>query len=69
MLQHLLDRVNEHDLDERPAETRRELDFVLVDSIDQVLEVAFDGSSNGHAAVNVEKSKSQGAPVSPAQTS
>jgi ATP-dependent Lon protease len=35
---------NEHDLDELPAETRRELEFVLVDSIDEVFEVAFDGS-------------------------
>jgi ATP-dependent Lon protease len=44
-------RENEHDLEDLPAETRRELDFVLVDSIEQVLEVAFDtaagSSGNG----------------------
>jgi ATP-dependent Lon protease len=35
---------NEPELAELPAETRRELDFVLVDSIGQVFEVAFDGA-------------------------
>jgi len=45
----LLPRENEADLDDLPAETRRELDFVLVDSIEQVLEVAFDGAGNGAA--------------------
>jgi ATP-dependent Lon protease len=34
---------NEPDLEELPEESRNELEFVLVDSIDQVLEVAFDG--------------------------
>jgi ATP-dependent Lon protease len=39
----VLPRENEHDLEELPAETKRELQFVLVDSIDEVLEVAFAG--------------------------
>ncbi len=37
----ILPRENEHDLDELPAETRRELEFVLVDSIEDVFEAAF----------------------------
>jgi ATP-dependent Lon protease len=47
----VMPRENEHDLDDLPAETRRELEFVLVDSIEQVFEVAFAddsrSSSNG----------------------
>jgi ATP-dependent Lon protease len=43
----VLPRENEHDLDDLPPETRRELDFVLVDSIEEVLAVALDGSGNG----------------------
>jgi len=39
----ILPRENEHDLDELPAETRRELEFVLVDSIGEVFAAAFDG--------------------------
>jgi ATP-dependent Lon protease len=45
----ILPAENEHDLDELPAETRRELDFVLVDEIEQVFDVAFDGAGNGAA--------------------
>jgi ATP-dependent Lon protease len=41
----VLPRENEVDLEELPAEARREFDFVLVDSIDQVFDVAFDGAS------------------------
>ena len=41
----ILPRENEVDLDDLPAETRRDLEFVLVDSIEQVLEVAFDGAA------------------------
>ncbi len=44
----ILPRENEHDLDELPAETRDTLQFVLVDSIDQVFDAAF--SSNGPRA-------------------
>jgi ATP-dependent Lon protease len=39
----IVPRENEHDLEELPAETKRELEFVLVDSIDEVLSAAFDG--------------------------
>jgi ATP-dependent Lon protease len=40
----ILPRENEHDLDELPPETREELTFVLVDSIRDVLEHAFDAA-------------------------
>jgi ATP-dependent Lon protease len=43
----ILPRENEADLEELPAETRRELEFVLVDSIDEVLDIAL--SENGAA--------------------
>jgi ATP-dependent Lon protease len=39
----ILPRDNEPDLHELPAETRRELEFVLVDSIDEVLAAALEG--------------------------
>jgi ATP-dependent Lon protease len=45
----ILPSENEPELEELPAETRRELDFVLVDSIEQVFDVAFDGAGNGAA--------------------
>jgi ATP-dependent Lon protease len=38
----VLPRENEHDLDELPDETKRELEFILVDSIDEVFGAAFD---------------------------
>jgi ATP-dependent Lon protease len=44
----ILPSENEHDLDDLPAETRKELEFTLADSIDDVLAVAF--STNGAAA-------------------
>jgi len=51
----VLPRENEYDLEDLPAETKRELEFVLVDSIEQVLAVAFDESTSstgsGAAAV------------------
>jgi ATP-dependent Lon protease len=40
----ILPRENEHDLDDLPRETKRELEFVLVDSIDEVFAAAFDGA-------------------------
>jgi ATP-dependent Lon protease len=48
----VLPRENEHDLDDLPAETRRELEFVLVDSIEEVFEVAFadDAAASGNGA-------------------
>jgi ATP-dependent Lon protease len=42
----ILPRDNEPDLEELPPETRDALDFVLVDSIEDVLESAFDGPSS-----------------------
>jgi len=39
----VLPRENEYDLEDLPAETRKELEFTLVDSIDEVFDVAFDG--------------------------
>jgi ATP-dependent Lon protease len=53
----ILPAENEVDLEDLPAETRRELDFVLVDSIEQVFDVAFDGSGSSAArpAPAVEK--------------
>ena len=35
---------NESDLEELPPETRKELEFIPVDWIEEVLEVAFEGS-------------------------
>ena len=43
----VLPRENEPDLDELPAETRRELEFLLVDSIEEALGVAFNGGAAG----------------------
>jgi ATP-dependent Lon protease len=41
----ILPRENAHDLDELPAETREELEFLLVDTIEEVLEHAFEGQA------------------------
>ena len=43
----VLPHENEPDLEELPAETRRELEVVLVDSIDQVFAAAFNGNGRG----------------------
>jgi ATP-dependent Lon protease len=40
----IIPRENEPDLEELPKETREGLEFVLADSLDDVLEAAFDGS-------------------------
>jgi ATP-dependent Lon protease len=40
----VLPRENEPDLEELPQETREEVEFVLTDSIDEVLTAAFDGT-------------------------
>jgi ATP-dependent Lon protease len=45
----ILPRENEHDLDELPPEARAELEFVLVDSIEDVFGAAFDGSGRRNA--------------------
>jgi ATP-dependent Lon protease len=39
----ILPRDNEPDLQDLPAETKRAIDFTLVDSVDDVFDVAFDG--------------------------
>jgi ATP-dependent Lon protease len=39
----IMPRENEPDLAELPPETRRELEFIPVDSIEEVFEAAFDG--------------------------
>ena len=41
----IMPRENEPDLDDLPQETRDELSFVLVDSIEEVLESAFSGDA------------------------
>jgi ATP-dependent Lon protease len=43
----VLPRENRFDLEELPAETRRDVEFVLVDSVEQALAAAFDGSNGG----------------------
>jgi ATP-dependent Lon protease len=73
----ILPRENEPDLVELPTETKRELEFVLVDSIDEVFAAAFDGKPSARAkpvpvkekqaaqaSLNVASSRSQGS-VSP----
>jgi ATP-dependent Lon protease len=45
----VLPRENEYDLEDLPAETQHELEFILVDSIEQVLEIAFDHTGDGAA--------------------
>jgi ATP-dependent Lon protease len=40
----ILPQENEADLGDLPAETRNELEFVLADTVEQVLEAALNGS-------------------------
>jgi ATP-dependent Lon protease len=46
----VLPRENEPDLEELPPETRRELEFIGVDSINEVFAVALDGAATKHPA-------------------
>jgi ATP-dependent Lon protease len=46
----ILPRENEPDLADLPAETLRDLEFTLVDSIEQVFEVAFGGAAKSAVA-------------------
>jgi ATP-dependent Lon protease len=46
----ILPRENEPDLEELPDETKRELEFVLVDAVDQVFDAAFGGRRAAHPA-------------------
>jgi ATP-dependent Lon protease len=41
----IMPRDNEPDLEELPKETKEQMEFILVDTIDQVFDAAFDGSS------------------------
>jgi len=47
----VLPRENEPDLEEPPAETRRELSVVLVDSIEEVFAAAFNGNGRGRIEI------------------
>jgi ATP-dependent Lon protease len=49
----VLPHENEPDLEELPKETRKELDFVLADSLDDVLRAAFDGAVAARPAAPV----------------
>ncbi len=63
----VLPRENEYDLDDLPAETRRELEFVLVDSIDQVLEAAFaDSATSSGNGIRQVATKAAAAATKPA---
>ena len=57
----ILPRENEPDLDELPAETRSALEFVLADTMDDVLAAAFDGPASGrrrpHAAPEAQAAR------------
>ena len=66
----ILPRDNEPDLKELPAETKRELEFIPVDSIEDVLAAAFDGAprrEKRQANLKVASSRSQ-ARVSPSRS-
>jgi ATP-dependent Lon protease len=59
----ILPSENEPELAELPAETRRELDFVLVESIEQVFEVAFDGAGHGAARATLAGERQAARPL------
>ncbi len=66
----ILPRDNEPDLQELPAETKRELEFIPVDSIEDVLTAAFDGAprrERRQVNLKVASSRSQ-ARVSPSRS-
>ena len=44
----IMPRDNEPDLDELPKETKEQMEFILVDTIDQVFDAAFDGKGATH---------------------
>jgi len=54
---------NEPDLEELPKETRQELDFVLADTVDQVLEAAFDGVGAVQRPAPLASDRQAAAPV------
>jgi ATP-dependent Lon protease len=59
----ILPRENEPDLAELPAETKRELDFILVDSIDQVFDAAFNGKAATRATPSPVRDRQAAASV------
>jgi ATP-dependent Lon protease len=59
----VLPRENEPDLEELPEETRSELDFVLADTLDDVLAAAFDGAVTAKRARPVGADRQAAAPV------
>ncbi len=62
----ILPRENEADLSELPAETRDELDFVLADTVGEVLDVALDGglSARPRPATERQAARQERAPAS-----
>lgn len=74
----IMPRENEPDLEELPTETKRELEFILVDSIEEVFEAAFNGNLGSRSqpvpvrekavaqsSVNVASSRSQASVLPP----
>src|SRR5947208_942157 len=61
----IMPRENEPDLAELPAETKRELEFILVDSIDEVFEAAFDGRGATRSKPVPVKEKHAARPAEP----
>jgi ATP-dependent Lon protease len=59
----VLPHENEPDLQELPAETKRELEFVLVDSIEDVLAVVFDGRRPAKAPAAVDRKRRAALPA------
>ena len=59
----ILPRENEPDLEELPAETRQELEFVLVDTIQEVLANAFDRSARPRPARRAALERQAAAPA------
>jgi len=60
----VLPRENEPDLEDLPEEAREQIEFVLADSLDQVLEAAFDGAAPARrrAAAGVERQAAHAQP-------
>ena len=54
---------NEPDLEELPKETREELEFVLADTLDDVLAAAFDGVGAGRRRGPVAAERQAASPV------
>ncbi len=51
----ILPQENEADLADLPEETRRELEFVLVDSVEQVLDAGLDDGPSARARPSTER--------------